>query len=169
MRAMGRQHSSQLKKGVSLIEVIVGSAIISGVLLSLGLVAEYSIKVTAIGTERLQAGDLVIENMEGLKSIRDMGWTANIAPLTSGMTYYLAYSTTTNTYSATTTVPALIDGKFTRTFVLYDVYRDANDRIAPSGTLDPNTKKIFITVTWTSRNKARSETLQTYTSNIFNN
>jgi len=155
-------------KGISLIEIIVGSAIISLILLSLGSVAQFSLYLTEKSLLRMQAVFLASEGIEAIKTIRDTSWSSRIANLTSGTNYYLTFST--NHFETTISPPALIDGVFQRRIVLEDVYRDANSDITTlGGTLDSETKKLNMYVSWTHRNSTNEEVIRTYLTDIFDN
>lgn len=135
----------------------------------LGNIAELSIRLVDVSTERLQAVFLLSEGIEGVKTIRDRGWAENMAPLVPGTTYYLQFDTQKNEW-ATTTAVQIIDGVFTRSFVLGEVGRDANDDIVSSGgTVDPNTRRVDMTVSWSNRGRAYAESISTYITDLFNN
>lgn len=161
------QDSKQMKKGSSLIEIIVGLAIISTALLLLGNIAQYSMRLVETSTMRLQATFLLSEGAEAIKTIRDLGWTANINPLPLNTDRYLEFNA--NQWKATTT-PETIDNVFSRKFTIASVQRNSSDDIVASGgTADPNTKKITITVSWNQGNRPFSESISTYITNLFNN
>lgn len=162
-----RLHFLFPSRGVSLIEIIVGATIISLILLSLGAIAQFSLNLTNVANERLQAVFLAAETIEALKTMRDSNWTTRITPLNAGTTYYLIF--VNDHFETTTVAPALVEGKFNRSLVLANVNRDANDDIAVAGTNDPNTRFVTATVVWTSRNITRTESIKTYIMNIFNN
>ena len=114
-----------------------------------------------------QAGFLLEEGSEGLRMTRDSNWS-NISTISTGAAYYLYFSTSTpNSWKATTT-KSLIGGVFDRTFSVNDVYRDGDDRISPSGTLDPNTKKIDMTVSWWNGKATSTKAVIFYLTNLFN-
>ena len=68
----------------------------------------------------------------------------------------------------TTITPQEIDD-FTRSFKIGDVYRDVNDDIADSGTLDPGTKKFDFEISWTDSRGTSRRALSTYFTDFFNN
>ena len=62
--------------------------------------------------------------------------------------------------------PEDIDGFYSRTVSVEDVYRDVDGNIAEAGTLDPDTKKVISLVEWTYRGVLpRSIELESYLSN----
>lgn len=146
-------------------EVIVAAAIISLALFALINVLQKTLWVADLSVKNIQAAFLLEEGMEALRSLRDSGWSAKIAPLPTSTPYYFYFNasgwqaTTTNVY---------IDGVFERSFLLANVFRDANDNIAASGALDPNTRKITVSVSWkTKTNATTTRQTSTYLTNLF--
>ncbi len=156
-------------KGFSLIEVLIACGIISVCIFALMTTATKGIQLSNQALRQTQASLLLEEGGEAVKSIRDTNWTT-ISSLTVGTTYYLSYSTSTNTWSLGTSVQSPIDSLFTRTVVFTAVNRDSNDDIVTSGgTLDARTKKVTVTVSWPSYDASTtSRTLTFYISDIFN-
>lgn len=121
-------------------------------------------------TENLKSAKgayLAQEGIEAVKIIRDTNWST-ISTLSDNTNYYLYFDTassTNNTWKATSTI-SFIDSIFLRTFKLNAVYRDSDGRIQTSGTLDTNTKKISVSVSWQSKNSTTTKTLSTYITNI---
>ncbi len=150
-------------KGFSIIEVVIVCAVISICLFALMSSAGKSIQVSNQSLRQVQATLLIEEGVESIKSIRDNNWT-NISGLTNGQKYYLSFN---NNWSLSPTV-SNIDGLFTREVVSSAVYRDSNDNIAESGTLDSGTVKFTVTVRWNKPNGTVSKSLSFYVSNIFN-
>jgi hypothetical protein len=152
-------------KGFGLVEVILGAAIVT--LVVLATVQSYNIYINyALSNQNnLQAGFLLEEGVEAVIFLRDGGWSGNINSLTASSTYYLNFNGTT---WLSTTTPQYTDN-FLRSFVLYSVNRDANDDISFSGTNDPNTKLLTVTVQFPSGHSTTSKTLSTYITNINNN
>jgi hypothetical protein len=98
------------------------------------------------------------EGMEAVRNIRDR----NYLDLVSG-TYGLSFSNDTWTLVAP---PETIDSYYQRTVLIEDVYRDGNGDIAEAGVLDPETKKITVTVTWDWKGVfPKTAVLSTYLSN----
>jgi type II secretory pathway pseudopilin PulG len=81
------------------------------------------------------------EGLEGTRMIRNV----NFLELSSG-THGLQYSGDAWTFSGNS---ELIQDFYTRTITVEDVYRDGSNNISDTGTLDPSTKKITSTVSWT--------------------
>src|SRR3990167_7795640 len=93
--------------------------------------------------QRIQASSLLRETYEAVRSIRNRNWSNIVIngtyhPVISGTMWASASgSITTN--------------GFTQSYTITDVNRDASSVIvtAPAGTIDPSTKKIDITISWT--------------------
>ncbi|MDO8482864.1 MAG: hypothetical protein Q7S86_03540 [bacterium] len=160
-------HNSKFTRGVSLVEVIVATALLF--LALTGLVTAYNmfVRVGVTTTKTIQAAYLLEEGVEAVASMRDFGWTANIGNLTSGSNYYLYW--TGIRFVATSTV-IKIDNTFTRYFTLSNVNRDSGDAIVTSGgTTDSGTRKLTVSVSWQTVATTTVRSLSTYITNLFNN
>lgn len=156
-----------LRNGFTLIEIVVGVAILVGVFISLGGIANYVVRLSSDANLRIRSAFLAIEGIEAVKAMRNQGWAAYVAPLTSGVDQYLLFSA--DRWLATTT-PGTIDGIFTRTIRFENASRDGSDDIVMSGgTNDPNTKKVTVTVSWAGHGIQRRDIIATYITNLFNN
>ena len=154
-------------RGISLIEVIVGAAIIAASIVSIMGVYGGLSKLSYRNMPRLQATLLSEEGIEALMTMRDAGWTSKIASLTVGTTYHLYW--TGNVWQATSS-PATIDSTFDRTFVLSNIARDASFNIVSSGgTTDVNTRKVVVSVSWLDDTATSTKSMETYLSNTYNN
>ena len=156
----------KLTSGFGLVEVLVGAAIMSIVLFGVMAVFQSSVRISQINVSKTQASFLAEEAVEVVRILRDVAWTSNISALTEGTPYYLEFIG--GTWNTTIT-PSLIDNEFTRTVTFDDVYRDENDDIATSGTLDDGTRKITVDVTWGSGVRAGAVQVVTYISDLFSN
>lgn len=159
--------SAKLKQGFGLLEVLLGMAILSVSFFVLFGVAQSTLRVSRINGQSLTANFLLEEGIEALRSVRDDGWTANIAPLSG--TRYLSFSTSSSKFTTTTT-PEIINSLFYRSFTIDDVYRDTStkDIMATGGILDENTKKFTINVGWRGGNATTTRSVSTYLTNYFN-
>ena len=153
---------NKYQKGFSLIEVMVGLAIIILTVTASSLAFQMTIKAVARANRLTQAAFLLEEGVEAVKLIRGNDWT-NLAGLNNGTAYTLVFN---NNAFATQTTRVLINGLFDRTVTLAAVYRDSNDNIASAGTLDPNTKKVTVTVAWRDHNSTTTKNLITYVADI---
>jgi type II secretory pathway pseudopilin PulG len=151
-------------KGAGLMEVIIGVSLI--LITLVGLVTTYNLFLEAAlrNTEVLQANFLIEEGIEATRALRDADWDSNIATLNQGTDYDVEESGGSWQIS---TNPSLIDGKFYRAVTVEDVYRDANDDIAPSGTLDSNIKLFIVTVSWLEGSATSTRSLSAYLTKLF--
>lgn len=152
--------------GVSLVEVVIGTALI---LLSLtGLSGAYSfyLKAGLRATDSVKAVFLLEEGIEAMVLLRDSAWS-NLSSLSAGTPYFFLWN---GSGWVTSLSPATIDGVFTRTVTLYPAYRRDNDKDIVASTspeaksADPNTKEILLRVT--GPNGLYRE-MRTYLSNLF--
>lgn len=153
-------------KGISVVEIIVASAIISMSMVAISIVYGNLVKLSIENTEKIQATFLLDEGVEAIKTMRNESWS-NIASTTAGATYYFVWSN--NTWRGTTT-SALIDEKFIRTFVVNPVYRDSstfNILSNTSGTLDPGTKKVDIATSWLYKGSTSTKSITMYIFNLY--
>ncbi len=155
-------------RGVSLVEVIVGTSLI---MLSLtGLIGAYSfyLKAGLQNTDHLKSVFLLQEGVETVTLMRDDSWS-NLSSLTSGTWYYLSWN---GSKWVSTTTESVIDGTFKRAVKLEDVYRknsgqDIVNVSAPDPkTLDGNTKKVTVRVT-ASSTPLLDKQVVTYLTNLF--
>lgn len=159
---------SRHQAGFMLVEILIASAMITMILLSIQLYYKKVLDMTQDTTRHIQSGFLLEEGIEVLKQLRDQSWDTQIATIATSTTYYLSW---TGAAWSVTTVPQRIENIFTRSFTLSDVYRDASDNIAPSGTYDPGTKKVFMSVAWRYKggNATSTESAETYITDLFTN
>lgn len=160
----------RISKGFSVIEVIVGAAIVAIVVTAIASAWQFYGRVAGQSVRGSQADLLLEEGAEALQYMRDKGWTANIASLALNTAYYMTWNGSTYTFSVT---PTATNGGYARTVKLTAVYRDASDNIAASGTLDPNTLLATITVYPSLNSSTNASTTilqaQTLIHNVFNN
>lgn len=156
------------KKGLTVIEVIVASAVFSAAVVSIGGAYNYFSRVAYRNTASVQAAFLAEEGVEAVRILRDYSWSGNIAGLTNGTTYRLTWN---GTRWGTTTSATLIDNQFDRTFVLSAVNRDGSfDVVTSGGSLDTGTRKVTVTVSWYLPGDGTStKSVEAYISNIFSN
>lgn len=137
------------KKGISIIELLVVTAIIVIGLVGLLNAATLSLKFSRLIKENETAKALAEEALEAVRNFRD-GTTWN----TNGLGILLL---NTNYHPEKTNGKwSLVLGEetinnFTRKVVIKKVFRDANSDIVSVGTEDTNTKLITATVSWSNR------------------
>lgn len=155
----------QNKTGFTIIEVLIACVIISVTTLALMSSATKGIELSNKALRQVQADMILEEGVEAVKSIRDTNWTT-ISNLTLNTNYYLSFSA--NAWTLSTTPSLLLDEIFNRIIVLSPVYRDSNDDIASSGTIDTGIKRVGVTVSWPSPSGVSSKNITFYIANIFN-
>lgn len=130
----------QKLKGGSLIEILLASALL--IILMPALFA--SIMTTREGRaqqqNRLDSSYFLKETQEEIRIIRERGWdlfaiNGTHHPERSGNTWQLASN------------PETVNN-LTRQVVISDTFRDVAGQISTSGTLDPSTKLVEVTVSW---------------------
>lgn len=150
-------------QGFGLIEIIIGSAIVSlgvfAIVNSFNTYTQYALN----NQYAIQTAYLLEEGIEVMRFFGDKGWAGHIAPLSTTTTYYLTFSSGN---WATTTVPQYIDGRLLRSVTVSDVRRNGTDKIAPNGVYDPNTKLVTVTVLQYVKSATTTKTLSAYIFNI---
>lgn len=152
------------KQGFGIIEIIVVAGLVGVVLLGLIQLTVLSTRPIEESVRQAEALYLAEEAIEAVRTLRNESWTNNITTLTHGTIYYPTISGTD--WTLTTTDPGAVNGTYTRSLTTSAVYRDANDDIATTGTLDPKTVKITTTVTWSERRSTATTTMATYLTNF---
>lgn len=147
-----------------MIEVLLASSLVTVFFVSFALYYTKAAAVTAQTTRYIQSSFLLEEGIEVVKGLRDDGWGEHIVPLTNGTTYYLSWNGTA--WSPTTT-PSRVENFYARTFVLSAVNRDGSDDIAVSGTNDPGTRKLTMSVAWNVRGATTTRMTEAYIVNLF--
>lgn len=153
-----------LSRGFGLIEVVVGSAILSVAFVGLAAAFQLALQVNRETLHNLQAHFFLEEGVEVVRLLRDQSWE-NISTLSTTTSYYLVFE---NGTWATSTNETLISDTFKRTIAVEDVYRDSTDDITHSGgTYDPGTRKVSVSVAWSDGTATTTRTVDTYFANIF--
>ena len=152
------------RQGFGLVEILVGASILSAALV--GMVAAYNryLRASFVNTDSIKAVFLLEEGMEAIRSLRDDGWDTVVTPLAVGTNYSLSFES--GKWKAITT-NVFIDEKFERRFVFANVYRDSNDNIISSGTLDTGTRKVIVTVSWATAYGTSTKTIASYITDMF--
>lgn len=150
------------QKGSLLVEVLIVVSIITVALLASLSVAQKSIAIARQSIHQAQVSFLLEEGAEIVRIVRDNAWTG-ISSLTDSTNYYAAISGGTWTLSTS----ANQIGIFTRTIAFSPAYRDSNQNLASSGTLDSQAKLVTVTVSWNEAGQDISKTLQFYIMDIF--
>lgn len=151
------------KFGFALIEVLIAVTIISGALIIVVSATTQSLSYSYITLKNYQATLATEEAVEAIKAIKLENWTSNISTLVTGTNYGITLGLNNWQIAAN---PQTTNLGFTRTIVFSNVYRDGNDDIATSGTLDTGVKKVTITTTWSYAGRNYSQTVEFYIFNI---
>lgn len=150
------------KKGMALVEIIIGSAIITtGILAAITSYNTY-ISYAMSNSKNILASYILEEGLEVMTFFRDVSWL-NISGLSTTTTYHLAFN---GTAWATTTTPEYVDGEFLRNITVSDVQRNGSDQIDSSGVYDPNIKLITTTVEYSQGHATTTKSISTYITNI---
>lgn len=131
------------ERGQSLIELLIAIALMGILLPALltGMIASREGK--AQEGRRLEATAVLTEAQEAFRSVYESNWQAIIGngtfhPVVAGSSWSLVGG------------PETLASGFTRQIVVSDVQRDLTGAIVASGgTVDPSTKKVEVTVSWT--------------------
>jgi hypothetical protein len=150
-------------KGISLVEVVIGSAIVLVIFSGLVSVFNFYFKHSINLTDNIKAEFLVEEGMEALRSMRDADFLL-LSSLSGVGQRHLEWSGTAWIASST---PEIIDGIFHRDFVIESVHRDAFFDIASAGDIDEHTLKATVFVSWLENGATTTRSLETYFGNIF--
>lgn len=162
---MNALHSRE--KGFGLVEVLIGSAVLSVSLLAISGFFQTVLRASRITESAVQGDYLLEEGMEAVKIFRDKSYTRNIKNMSTTTTYYFSW---TGTNWATTTTPTIVDGKYERKLTFEDVRRDSITKdISATGVYDPDVKLITVSVAWwTPVVGTTTRSIQTYIVNLFN-
>lgn len=164
MKYITRTHARNRNRGFGMLEILVGTAIVS--LTLIGLVTTFNLYLRAgfANTPKVKAVYLLEEGIEVVRFLRDNGWTSDIANLTTGTQYYFEF---TGSIWKSTTTPETIDGIYSRTFRLDDVYRRTSnsDIVASTSpdvkTIDSQAREAIVRVSWGDGNVVEITTILT--------
>src|SRR3989344_2084557 len=131
-------------KGFMMVEVLVAISIITVSILAAMSVAQKSVHLSRQSFHATQAAFLLEEGAEVVRILRNNAWS-NISSLTPDTNYYPTFSSGNWNLSPT---PNTV-GIFTRVVTVSNVNRDNTTKdISSSGTDDPATKLVTVSVSW---------------------
>lgn len=164
---MNRVLKTNKKRGVGLVEVIVGSAILAVVLFAFTSSLSLYSRANADATSRSQALYLAEEALEAVRGLRDAGWTTNIATASVDTDYGISFDAVNSTWTLVLSPDTV--GEFTRTLTFRDVYRDGGDNIVanPFETYDPDSRILEVEVTWPGRQETQYVRIESIVTNTF--
>ncbi len=154
-------------QGIGLIEIVVAVAIISVSFLGFYQLLIMATRPIEQNVRAAQAAYLAQEGIEAVRTLRNVSWAENIATLTDEASYFAAV--VNGNWSLATSDPGSIDGTYTRTITVHKVFRDSDDNISDTGTLDDKTKKVDVAVSWNEHGQSESVTLATYITDFLSN
>lgn len=149
------------QRGVSVIEVLVGVAILG--FAAIFLVQAFNLFFTngALVRQTTKAAFLATEGMEMVRFARDDDWNT-IDGLTNGTDYAPVVSGGAVSF---TTTPEVIDGTYTRVIEFSALSRNGDDDIVASGgTVDGDSRHVTVTISWGS---GRTLVLRGIVTNLF--
>jgi hypothetical protein len=146
------------KRGIGLIEALIGCSIIAVGIIALIDTYTIYVKYALANDKEVQVTYLLEEGLEALTLLRDANWTT-ISSLTASTTYPLYFD---GSSFAIGTTSEYVNGIFLRNFAVYNVYRDGSDQIASSGTLDPNVRKATVFVSYSQSGATTTRSLSKY-------
>lgn len=155
-------------RGFGLVEVVIGSAVLSVALLGVSGFFQTVLRASRVTESAVQGDYLLEEGMETVKIFRDMNYTSNIKNMSTTTTYYFSWS---GTGWATTTTKTIVDSKYERKLTFEDVKRDSLTKdISTTGVYDPDVKLVTVSVAWWAPVVGTTtRSIQTYIVNIFSN
>jgi len=130
-------------KGFGFVEIIIATAIITVVITAFALAIRANIILSSKNSDQNQAALLTEEASEALQILRDQGWASNISTKTLNTDYYLYWNG--SSYSLTTT-PTETNNGFLVQITFESIERDVDDAIVLSGTIDPDTRLVTISI-----------------------
>ena len=152
-------------KGVTIVEILIGASLLATIVVLITHTLALYFSTGSLLQEKTKALYLAQEGQEIMRYLRDEDWNT-LTDINVDTTYYFDVATTT---LATMTSAEVIDGMYTRSFILYNAYRDGNDDLVSSTTagasIDAGGRIVVTKVQWGTDNEIRLESLLT---NIFN-
>ncbi len=160
-------HSNNyFKKGLSLVEIVVASAIILVAVVALLNVHNLYLKIAFSNANAVKAAYLAEEGVEAVRWLREVSWADNIATLSVGTNYGLARVNGNWQVSVSNKYVE----NFERTISLSVAYRDANgDIVTSGGTLDPKTMLVVSSVSWPNGGATTTKSVSTYLTDLYEN
>lgn len=160
-------YTHQAKDGFSLVELMVAISLSAIILIGMTQAVVVAVDTTERERHITEALHLAEEGIEAVRAMRNSSWAANIQPLTNNLDYYVV--TSGNNWSLTNANQGLLFGQYDRVIQFAQVLRDINDNISASGTADPDSRKMIVTVGWRERNATTTVVLETYLMNFLKN
>lgn len=155
------------QRGISVLEIVIGSAMIAVAFVSVVGVGVFSLSQSFSISRNTQAIALAQEAMEAVRNVRDQTqWNSDgLGVLMLNVAYYPQTSSDNPPRWQMIQGEEQIQG-FTRTITFTNALRDGSGNIVEGGGLeDPNTKRVVAAVSWSERGRTHQTTLETYLTN----
>lgn len=138
------------ERGQSLAELLVGVAVVTIILSSIVGAIILVIRSNLQSTTSRTAAALGEEMMDSVRSVAEGKWSNlyGVSPKGASTTYRVTASGTALLIVSGSEDVSVNNTTYTRFFSVEDVSRDSVQNIAASGTEDPSTQKVTITVRW---------------------
>jgi type II secretory pathway pseudopilin PulG len=150
--------------GFTFVEIIIALGLSAFLLPALGHALSFSIRVASQGEKITQAYNLAKEGMEAvfyIKSHSDPNWKwTDTSPAKDSYRPGMNPDGTWSLMPSITPTPG--PETFTRTVYVDPVYRDINDEIRDTGSLDHDTRKVTVIVTWPETGGKQTASLSAY-------
>jgi len=146
-------------RGFSLIEIVVALGVFSIIVFATMQVFFVSQGSVQLNEQKIKAGLLLNEFLEGVKNIQRNNWN----DLQNGR--FIISDDGNGSLVLTVSDGETIAG-FTRFLDIQDAFRDETGQLATSGTLDSSTKKVTATVTWQTKQISQTVYLTRYFENL---
>lgn len=170
-----QKHQNYNNRGISIVELLVAIMIIGMTITALISFSTFSLRIASLFEQTTQASFLAQDYMEALKNYRDnTGWNDDdpgdqydgLGRVASEVSLHLELSGDTPPRWQLLLNQETF-GIFTRVLVIEPVERNAIDDIVESGgTVDSETKKATVTVSWEERGETREFEITTYLTNF---
>jgi len=148
------------------VELVVAIGILTAFVVSIAVSYSLLLRLAFANVSNIKATLLAEETIEVVRYLKTVNWDANIDPLNTDQDYFIRFVNATNW--EITGEYNLVDGIFERKFVLEEIRRNSSGVIVDSGgSLDPDTNKITVYVSWPKDNGATTtKTMATYISKL---
>jgi hypothetical protein len=169
---MAIEKKLKINNGFSVVELMVVVSIIATTFVGLLEMIGFSLGISTLMKQTLQANNIAQETMEAVRNFRDgTDWGTNGLGTLSESAYHPEICSPTSFPSCDPSKWQLISntktiGIFTQKVVFQNAWRDANNDIADGGiNEDLNTKKAIVTVSWQEKNRNHQVEITTYLAN----
>lgn len=154
-------------KGLSIVEIIIASAIIAVCITGIVGAIQIYLKIVHQNAREAQAVLLLDETSEALQYLRDQSYDTYIFQPVLNTTHTIMWNGTGYELSTST---ILLPYDMTRTVSFQEIRRDSSDDIVSSGgTVDPDTRKAVITISWPYQGENKTLSSEMLIHNLYDN